>query len=338
MEKKAGFKECPRCGLRNKISATECDFCGWNFGEIRDEWTDHLLELERIVLQKEERSVEREDSRIVEATLVKTRDLAIEEEEEPLPQHSLQPPTSEISETPSAPLATPSSREIEQSLEQEQSSTPSFSAEIAEPPVPPTAEEEVPEQLTRDQEAASVDVGVEESTIATIEDAHLKGRLEGEVTLERVRPLWKKLILRPGEVRGKGTTGTESYAIGRKSLSLEIRATLMAAGFVIVGFSVYLTILLVSSVFTFSQVLGWTVSVAGAVMIVIGFVRIINVKHLSQETSGYAENSNNKNDERGELEVLICPVCHEVVSSEDQFCPACGAMFETLRQEEAEVL
>lgn len=72
MEKKAGFKECPRCGLRNKPSAAQCDFCGWEFRDVSDEWISHVQVLERLNKATESIVLDDEVSRRIESTIVRS--------------------------------------------------------------------------------------------------------------------------------------------------------------------------------------------------------------------------------------------------------------------------
>lgn len=338
MEKKSGFKECPRCGLRNKISATECDFCGWKFSDVKDEWTDHLLELERIALQKPEKTVEKEESRIVEATLVRVRDLTYDEKERPLAGYPRQAKTSEISETPYSITETRSSREFEGSFAEDRPATLSSSAETAQPSVLPIAEKEEVEPPRLDQETTGVEAEVEKFVETMVEGEDLSDRVAVEKVSPKSASAIRKLIVRRGEIRGEESGEAESYAKPVSLLSLEIKATLFTAGFVIVGFSVYLAILLISSTFTVNGILGWTVSIAGAMMIVFGFTQIIGIKRVGEGASKCDSKSSDTNNGKKELEVLICPVCHEVVSLDDQFCPACGAIFKSSEQESVEVM
>ncbi|MDD1755739.1 MAG: hypothetical protein LUQ39_02745 [Methanomassiliicoccales archaeon] len=96
MEKKTGFKECPRCGLRNKPSAAQCDFCGWEFRDVSDEWISHVQVLEKLNKATESIVLDDEVSRRIESTIVRTpREMPTPpgNPEEPVPAPST--PTSE---------------------------------------------------------------------------------------------------------------------------------------------------------------------------------------------------------------------------------------------------
>jgi hypothetical protein len=78
MEGRSGFKECPRCGLRNRISAVKCDFCGFEFQDSSEEWSDYIDILEKLSKKDEVRQVDEEVSRRIESTLVKPTDDVVE--------------------------------------------------------------------------------------------------------------------------------------------------------------------------------------------------------------------------------------------------------------------
>ncbi|MGD1060957.1 MAG: hypothetical protein ABR879_05820 [Methanomassiliicoccales archaeon] len=71
MERKSGFKECPRCGLRNKLAAVQCDFCGWEFHEASEEWSSHVKVLDRLNRDVDSVVLDDELSRKIESTIVR---------------------------------------------------------------------------------------------------------------------------------------------------------------------------------------------------------------------------------------------------------------------------
>ena len=70
MDRKAGYKECQRCGLRNKPSALQCDFCGLRFAAGED-WDDNIQALEKMGGHEERVLVDEDVSKRIEATIVK---------------------------------------------------------------------------------------------------------------------------------------------------------------------------------------------------------------------------------------------------------------------------
>ncbi len=60
MESKSGIKDCPRCGLRNRLSSVTCDFCGYRFERAVDgleDSLDSLIEMSRETAVAEERDL-----------------------------------------------------------------------------------------------------------------------------------------------------------------------------------------------------------------------------------------------------------------------------------------
>jgi hypothetical protein len=70
MERKTGFKECPKCGLRNKPGATQCDFCGQNLGPS-DDWQQHIKDLESLNKMELRRPLDDRTSKRIEATIIR---------------------------------------------------------------------------------------------------------------------------------------------------------------------------------------------------------------------------------------------------------------------------
>ena len=70
MEKRPGFKECPKCGLRNKPSATQCDFCGQNLGPS-DDWQQHIRDLESLNKMELRRPLDDRTSKRIESTIIR---------------------------------------------------------------------------------------------------------------------------------------------------------------------------------------------------------------------------------------------------------------------------
>lgn len=70
MDKKAGFKECSRCGLRNKPAAKQCDFCGQKF-EMADEWELQIDALEKLSRSPKKIEVNEDVTRRIESTILR---------------------------------------------------------------------------------------------------------------------------------------------------------------------------------------------------------------------------------------------------------------------------
>jgi len=83
MERKPGFKECPKCGLRNKPNATQCDFCGQNLG-ASDDWQHHIKDLESLNKMELHKPLDDRTSKRIESTIIRkdapsTRNVEIKE-------------------------------------------------------------------------------------------------------------------------------------------------------------------------------------------------------------------------------------------------------------------
>ncbi len=69
MERKGGFKECPKCGLRNRPSATQCDFCGQALISA-DDWQQHIKDLESLNRIELRRPLDERTSKRIESTII----------------------------------------------------------------------------------------------------------------------------------------------------------------------------------------------------------------------------------------------------------------------------
>jgi hypothetical protein len=58
--------------LRNKPSAAQCDFCGWEFRDVSDEWISHVQVLEKLNKATESIVLDDEVSRRIESTIVRS--------------------------------------------------------------------------------------------------------------------------------------------------------------------------------------------------------------------------------------------------------------------------
>ncbi len=70
MERKADFIECPKCGLRNKPTAVQCDFCGQSLIPS-DDWQKHVKDLESISKTELRRPVDDRTFRRIESTIIR---------------------------------------------------------------------------------------------------------------------------------------------------------------------------------------------------------------------------------------------------------------------------
>ncbi len=129
MEKKGGFKECSRCGLRNKPTARQCDFCGQRFEE-EDKWDQQIDALESLNKVDTKADVSDDVSKRIESTIVKKdaterrdRELAAaavvagaavakQAQPEPVPIEARPEPKVEAKPEPQAPSPTDAKSEL----------------------------------------------------------------------------------------------------------------------------------------------------------------------------------------------------------------------------------
>ncbi|NLX48092.1 MAG: hypothetical protein GXY70_08010 [Euryarchaeota archaeon] len=70
MENRSKFKECPKCGLRNKPGATQCDFCGQSLGAA-DDWQQHVKDLESLNKMELRKPLDDRTSKRIESTIIR---------------------------------------------------------------------------------------------------------------------------------------------------------------------------------------------------------------------------------------------------------------------------
>lgn len=92
MDKSSGLKECPRCGLRNRRGAYQCDFCGWDFKADSDDWMGQLNDLEK--MGREVGTIDMDTSTMskIELTMKRPADIPVKErrpEPEPVTETAL---------------------------------------------------------------------------------------------------------------------------------------------------------------------------------------------------------------------------------------------------------
>lgn len=321
MEKRSGFRECPRCGLRNKPSVAQCDFCGWQFDESQDEWIDQIRALESISADKSTLAVDEELSKRIEATIIKPDEVSVDDF---------------VGEQDRSFVA---------------SSGPTRPPELVSPPPPPEERKEVLEVQPPSSvlpEPEHVPEAVSEpgltSTRAETENAVVTEFVEsmiGEVVVEEIKePDEPELAPEPPEVAAPTTK--EETIVEKKAITeampmaagLDLRTAAVPVAVLVSGVAAYLGVLLFSVVQPVNWTIGWTVSIVGAIMVTVGCSRLYDVwKHPGEARPGPGGGGEEPRAMRGDKdsEVLICPVCNEMVSENDDHCPNCGAEFEGLR-------
>jgi RNA polymerase subunit RPABC4/transcription elongation factor Spt4 len=79
MERSSGLKECPRCGLRNRQGAYQCDFCGWDFKAASDDWIGQVNDLERIGREVEVPEIDTTTRSRIELTMKRPAEMPVAE-------------------------------------------------------------------------------------------------------------------------------------------------------------------------------------------------------------------------------------------------------------------
>ena len=120
MEKLSGLIECPRCGLRNRLGAYRCEFCGWNFGVADpDDWMGQLNDLERLGKDMAS-SLDDSTASKIEMTMKKPSDVPIRkrkpEEEAEVPLHEELELGDTVAAKPIYEGASPTEEEIAESI------------------------------------------------------------------------------------------------------------------------------------------------------------------------------------------------------------------------------
>lgn len=325
MEKRSGFRECPRCGLRNKPSVAQCDFCGWQFDESQDEWIDQIRALESISADKSTVAVDEELSKRIEATIIKPDEVSVDDfvDEE---DRSFVAPNESIPQ--SRPISTPPTpeerREIleaptEEVSRPEPEQTPGLVSE-SEPPMTKAEVESV--EVAEFVESMIGEVGVEEikepevlSPAPTIEEVMLETPEAPAAAAKEEKVAEKEKVAVP-----------ESIPVGLDLRSMAVPAAILGA-----GAAAYAGILIFSVLQPVNWTIGWTVSIGGAILMTIGCSRLYDVMQgPAVRREGLGTESVELKVVQGDkgVEVFICPLCNEVVSESDDHCSNCGAEFE----------
>lgn len=251
MEMSSGLKECPRCGLRNRRGAYQCDFCGWDFKASSDDWMGKVSDLEKIGREVEVTNIDRSTRSKIELTMKRPVDV----------------PTKE--------------RKPEKQLEVPAHLTLEDHGDVASETITdtyPEAEVEPAPYLESDAAvalmASTVDSRSEPMTSAKVEDAP-KAEVSAQV----------KTI----------------------DLPLLISISLLGAGLAMYAVDIFLTM-----THTLDRVLGWGIAIAASALIAFAVMRLLpKLKKIGKE----------------EEELVLCPVCHEVVTEATVKCPSCGVKF-----------
>ncbi|MFP4197557.1 MAG: hypothetical protein ACLFS6_07905 [Methanomassiliicoccales archaeon] len=312
MDKKSGFKECPRCGLRNRISTIKCDFCGYEFERQSQEWSDYVDILEKLSRREETPAVDDEVSRKIESTLVKN-ETAVHGEED-------------TREDSSEEFASASEEQVDEegpevvnfldSMIQEGPEPEQVGSEgaVNEPEMEDLHEGEPSEEPEEIEEEVGDSKGIEEEVMEwpeeeggsrEVEESEEWGQIEPEEGVEEVpemetgsesqEEMGEEAQVRPPEpyessyhfpVEGmEGSTGP-SMEDGSQEVQTELAVESEEAGPFLflekktslliggVGALVYLGVVSLAALGGLDTITGWTASVIGAFLMSVGFYGI----------------------------------------------------------------
>ncbi len=319
MDRKAGYKECPRCGLRNKPSALQCDFCGLRFVAGED-WDDDIQALEKMGGNEEKVLVDEDVSKRIEATIVKREKINISVRlKEPVKDDFdyFGKPVEPVRAIPvpvavpfvAAPKETNVAEKVKVIEPVPETHTPVIAVEpVQAPPEPerivisrqPPAEAQ-PEIIAA-PEPALVEVVPEKILIPErpLAEAIPEQVVGNNVVRHRIRP-------------------TKAFAPAKNR---SMRRTVFTAVLVL-GLVSYL-VAIVFGQGTIGRMGGWIMVTASTLMVVAAAGEFFLPKF--EAKAAFPEDPTS--EEKIHKEVLICPKCHELVKATDRACPDCGAEFQ----------
>lgn len=287
MDRKAGYKECPRCGLRNKPSALQCDFCGLRFIAGED-WDDNIQALEKMGGNEEKVLVDDDISKRIEATIVKRDKINASPMRAKEPEREDYQPKkgAEPARKAPIPVVTPSGPSIAVARGTVIEASP-------EPRPAPPAPEPV-----RTVTAPEKTVIQEHQPVVSPEEPAPKRVKEKKVVRRVVRPTAK--VFTPVKSSMRRTAFSAVLAL---------------------GVLWYLVALLFGDS-SLGRPGGWVLVTLTSMMVVVGGVELLVPK-----TGAQAPIARTTPEPKPQQDVLICPKCHELVKETDKSCPGCGADF-----------
>lgn len=346
MEPKASFRECPKCGLRNKQAAVQCDFCGQSLTND-DDWQSHVKDLESLTRVDLRKPMDDKVSRRIESTIIRKetpyhkgieiKEVGSLEEilrdfDQPQPQKEVraeetdQPPTGEGVTEPT---------EI---APHESSSDDSIASIEMDSDVGDEADNEgdVPDELS------VIEAILDEVKVATVDtsppsDADAKGPIEPEAigpersseldkddrprieatieeaevvqSIESPAPTIKlKLVQVVKEIEGPEADDHPVVPLGPSPRFVLSGA--MARPILVLGAALYLIVVGLTAMGTLDIAPGLGGGALASLFVIYG----VAISYRSFK------------DKDGD-EVYICPKCHETVDKRKENCPACGASF-----------
>jgi hypothetical protein len=250
MDMSSGLKECPRCGLRNRRGAYQCDFCGWDFKAASDDWMGKVNDLEKIGREVEVTDIDKSTRSKIELTMKRPTDMAPREKK---PEKQLEVPA-HLTLEDQGDVETKNTDEPIPVVEVESTTYPESEAaeKIMAPILEPQPEAVAPPQV---EDAPSVKV----------------------------------------ETPNKTT-----------NMPLLLTISLVVAGLAMYAADLYLTM-----THALGRIEGWEIAIAASALLAFAIMRLLPMLKKGA----------------GEEELVLCPVCHEVVTEAAIKCPSCGVKF-----------
>ncbi len=199
MDKTTGLKECPRCGLRNRRGAYQCDFCGWDFKTASDDWMGQLNDLEKI--NREVATVDMDTSTMskIELTMRRPAEIPVKERKPEPPAEPVHITAQDHGDVIAQPVA-----EVHT---------------VAEPVV-----EAVTEAAVKEEAPVEVTSPAATAIAAPSGEAHVHSQVKEESGLTDL--LHSRYVL-PG---GMVTAGLAAYAAGMLMVSSQMVGTMVGWG------------------------------------------------------------------------------------------------------------
>lgn len=245
MENKAGQKECPRCGLKNRQTAHQCDFCGWDFG-TSDDWLEIVDELERIGREPAARKIDQSTTARIELTVKDPAKIKIAPllAEENVPQEDVEKPELE-------PEVEADSIDVVEAAGSEE--------EIVPADVPASDAMEGPSFVEDTSDVAGTAL-MEEPEIVVPENAPADGSVTEEIAPDPVSE----------------PTSASAVHQSAKGTDRSNRLDVFVIAILLTGIAIYIGALLVSP--ALGKAAGWVLAIIGAVLITIAVGKLLSLK------------------------------------------------------------
>ncbi len=319
MDRKAGYKECPRCGLRNKPSALQCDFCGLRFVAGED-WDDNIQALEKMGGNEEKVLVDEDVSKRIEATIVKREKINIPAK----PKEPVKDDFDYFAKPVEPVMAIP--------------------VPVAEPPVA------APRETILTEKAAVIEpVPETPSPVAAVEPVQALPEPERIVIMEQppaepkpemiavpepapVEVIPEKIVIpeRP-PVEAMPEPVMDKKVVRRRIRPAKVFAPVKNPSKRRTVFTAVLVLGLVSYLVAIAFGLGTIGRAGGWIMVTVSTLMVVAAAgefFLPKGDAKAAFPEDPAPEGKTHQEVLICPKCHELVKTTDRACPDCGAEFQ----------